>query len=173
VIETGLEELESLETLARRIGLTARMGDATIEERPATPGEADCLRITPEAPVLAVSRVMLAEARPVAYLIDIVPTDYLRQADLAEAFNGSVLDKLIERSTPALSHARTDISAEAANDLLAHLLNLRRGNVLLKLESLLHSRAGEAVDYSISYFVPGYFRFHVVRRIGTGETGRA
>ena len=172
VIEAGLEELESLDTLARRIGLETLMGEAMIEEREATAGEADCLQVEPGTQVLAVARVMLAGARPVAYLIDVVPTRYLRQQDLNETFNGSVLDLVIGRGQPALSHSRTDISAEAANDLLAHLLNLRRGNVLLKLESCLHSREGNVVDYSISYFVPGYFRFHVVRRIGKGETGR-
>jgi GntR family transcriptional regulator len=172
IIEAGLEELESLDTLARRIGLETRMGEALIEEREASTGEADCLHVEPGTQVLAAARVMLAGARPVAYLIDVVPTRYLRQQDLNETFGGSVLDLFIERGQPALSHSRTDIMAEAANDLLAHLLKLRRGNVLLKLESQLHSRDGRVVDYSISYFVPGYFRFHVVRRVGKGKTSK-
>jgi GntR family transcriptional regulator len=31
----------------------------------------------------------------------------------------------------------------------------------------LYSANGAVVDYSHSYFLPGHFRFHVVRRIGT------
>ena len=46
VIETGLEELESLDTLARRIGLETHMGEAVIEEREATPNEAARLQVT-------------------------------------------------------------------------------------------------------------------------------
>jgi len=170
VIETGLEVLESLHTLARRIGLEIHMGDAVIEEREATPNEAARLEVAPGSPVLSVARVMKAGSQPneqpVAYLVDIVPTAYLRRQDLGETFNGSVLDLLIERRKPALSHSRTDIMAEAAQGALARQLHSRRGDVLLKLEAQLVAQDGQVVDYSLSYFVPGYMRFHVVRRVG-------
>jgi len=166
VIESGLEELESLDTLARRIGLETSMGEALIEEREATSDEADHLQISPGDPVLAVARVMLTDAQPVAYLVDVIPTTWLRLQDLGEAFNGSVLDMFLQRGEPALSHSRTDIVAEAADGMLARKLRLRRGDVLLKLEAQLVALDGRVVDYSLSYFVPGHFRFHVVRRVG-------
>jgi GntR family transcriptional regulator len=34
----------------------------------------------------------------------------------------------------------------------------------------LFSESGEVVDYSYSYFLPGYFRFHVVRSVGSKMT---
>ncbi len=169
VIEAGLEELESLETMAQRIGLETRMGKATIEERPAFEVEAGCLQITQGEPVLSVARVIMTGKRPVAYLIDVVPTEYLRKADLAASFNGSVLDLFIQRGEPALSHSRTDIRAQEADDDIARQLRLRAGDALLKLEAQLYARDGKVVDYSISYFVPGFFHFHVVRRVGRGS----
>jgi len=178
LIETGLEELESLDTLTRRIGLEIQMSDAVIEERKATPNEAAHLQVPPGSPVISVARVMTTGLRPgakpgtpqpVAYLVDIVPTTYLRRQDLGETFNGSVLDLLIERGEPALSHSRTDIMAEAAQGALARKLHQQRGDVLLKLEAQLVAQDGQVVDYSLSYFVPGYLRFHVVRRIGKGK----
>jgi GntR family transcriptional regulator len=166
VIESGLEELESLDTLARRIGLETRMGEAVIEEREATPKESERLQISPGVPVLSVARVMLAEAQPIAYLVDVVPTALLCKQDLEPAFNGSVLNLFLQRGEPALSHSRTDIMAKAAGATLARQLQLRRGDVVLKLEAQLIALDGRVVDYSLSYFVPGHFRFHVVRRIG-------
>jgi len=170
MIETGLEVLESLHTLAQRIGLEIHMSDAALEEREATPDEAARLQIAPGSPVLSVARVMKAGSPPneppVAYLVDIVPTTYLHRQDLGESFNGSVLDLLIERGDPALSHSRTDIMAEAARGALARHLHSRPGDVLLKLEAQLVAQDGQIVDYSLSYFVPGYMRFHVVRRVG-------
>jgi GntR family transcriptional regulator len=166
VIESGLEELESLDTLAQRIGLETRMGAAVIEEREATPDEAKRLQISPGVPVLAVARVMLAETQPIAYLVDVVPTTLLCKQDLEPAFNGSVLDLFLQRDEPTLSHSRTDIMAEAASATLARQLHLRRGDVVLKLEAQLIALDGRVVDYSLSYFVPGHFRFHVVRRVG-------
>ncbi len=166
VIETGLEELESLDTLARRTGLQTRMGEAVIEEHEATPNQAFRLQVPPRTPVLGVARVMMTGAMPVAFLVDVVPTAYLRQQDLGPAFNGSVLDLFIQREHPPLSHSRTDILAEAADEATARKLFLQRGDVLLRLEAQLYACDGRVVDYSISQFVPGHFHFHVVRRVG-------
>jgi len=169
VIDAGLEELESLETLAERIGLETHMNKTSIEERPASAAEADRLQLAPADPILSVARVIMTGKRPVAYLIDIVPLHYLRQQDLATSFNGSVLDLFLKRGQPALSHSRTDIIPVAAADDLAHQLKVKAGDTLLKLEAQLFSRDGKVADYSLSYFVPGYFHFHVVRRIGRGS----
>jgi GntR family transcriptional regulator len=165
VIEAGLEQLESIDTLARRMGLETHMGEAMIEERPASAYEADRLQISPDSPVLSVSRVIVMGDKPVAYLVDVVARPLLGKADLGEAFNGSVLDVFLLRGEPGLSHSRTDITAEAANATTARHLGLRRGDMVLKLEARLYTREGGIADYSLSYFVPGYFRFHVVRRI--------
>ncbi len=169
VIDAGLEELESLETLAERIGLETHMGKAAIEERPASSAETDRLQLAPADRVLSVARVIMTGKRPVAYLIDIVPLQYLRQQDLRTNFNGSVLDLFLKRQQPALSHSRTDIVPVAADAELARQLKVNAGDTLLKLEAQLFTRDGKVADYSSSYFVPGYFHFHVVRRIGKGR----
>ncbi len=166
VIDAGLEELESLETLAQRIGLETHMGKASIDERAASASEADRLQLARSDQVLSVARVMMTGKRPVAYLIDIVPFQYLRQQDLADTFNGSVLDLFLQRGQPALSHSRTDIIPMAADEDIARKLKVKVGDTLLKLEAQLFARDGKVVDYSLSYFVPGQFHFHVVRRIG-------
>ncbi len=169
VIDAGLEQLESIETLARRIGLETRMGKLTIVERAPSPVEADRLQITSEEQVWAIARAIMTGKRPVAYLIDIVPTAYFSQADLGEGFHGSVLDLFLQKAQPELSHSRTDIFPEAASDAMARQLHLAPGETLLKLEAQLYARSGKVVDYSLSYFVPGYFHFHVVRRIGQNK----
>jgi GntR family transcriptional regulator len=165
VIEAGLEQLESIDTLARRMGLETHMGAAEIEERTATAHEAEKLQVPADSPVLSVSRVIMMNEQPVAYLVDVVAPALLSKPDLGEAFSGSVLDVFLQRSEPALSHSRTDITAEAANPATAQKLGLRRGAMVLRLEAQLFARDGRIADYSLSYFVPGYFRFHVVRRI--------
>jgi GntR family transcriptional regulator len=49
---------------------------------------------------------------------------------------------------------------------VARKLGIQRGDVLLRFIAYLYTSAGKAVDYSFSYFLPGYFRCHVVRRVG-------
>jgi GntR family transcriptional regulator len=165
LIDAGLEELASLETLARRSGLETTMTDLQIEERCATADESAALKIDPAAKILSVSRVIIADKRPVAYLIDIVPTSILQQQDLDRAFRGSVLDLFTRRRDLHLSHSRTDILIDLADTAIARKLKIKRNEPLHKLQAQLFTRDGRVVDYSQSYFVPGYFHFHVIRKI--------
>ncbi len=164
-LDTGLEELESLETLARRTGLSTKMGEPRIDERHIEPAEAEALQTPNETNVLSISRVILTGNRPIAYLIDVVPTTILRRQDLDEKFRGSVLDLLIRRRDLQLSHSRTNIAIESATKSLAQKLRVKPGVPLHKLEAQLYTRDGQVIDYSTSYLVPGYFRFHVNRRV--------
>ncbi|MBI5303674.1 MAG: GntR family transcriptional regulator [Chloroflexi bacterium] len=165
-IDAGLEELESLETLARRIGLATQMGEPVIEEREPTPTEAECLQLSERVAVISVARVILTGARPIAYLVDVVPTTVLQRQDLDKNFRGSVLDLLLRRRDLHLSHSRTDILIESADKTIARKLKIKAGEPLHKLDAQLCTHDGRVVDYSISYFVPGYFSFHVIRRVG-------
>ncbi len=165
MLEAGLERLESLSTVARRMGLETRMGEAEIVERSASSYEAERLGVPPGALVLCVSRVILTHEQPFAYLVDIVPLEYLKAQDLGDPFAGSVLDVFLQRSELSLSHSRTDILTEAADLHIARKLHMQPGETLLKLEAQLYTRDGRVIDYSLSYFAPGYFRFRVIRRI--------
>jgi GntR family transcriptional regulator len=167
VIETGLEVLESIETMAERSGLPVSMGELKLAHRPAEGEEAAALDLSAGSNVIHLSRVILAEKRPVAFLIDILPDDVISPADLEGAeFTGSVLDLLLRRGSPPLVTSRCEITAATATADVARALGIQRGDVLLRFVSFLYTTTGRSVDYSFSYFLPGYFRFHVVRRVG-------
>ena len=167
VIETGLEKLESIESLAERIGLPVKMGDFQIDERQASEEESEALGLESPAGITLISRVIEAEDRPVAYLIDILPQDVLSTDDLDFSFTGSVLDFLLRRGKPALTTSRTEIGAIAAAPEVSRALGIQRGDVVLLFTATLYSTEGRVIDYSYSYFLPGYFRFHVNRRVGS------
>lgn len=169
IIESGLERLESLDTLAKRMGLQTQMEGVRIQERVASTGEEEHLYLPAESQVLDVSRVIKIGSKPVAFLTDIVPTDVITKTDLEENFHGSVLDIFLQRGKPALSHSLTEIVVEEANEAVARQLHVRRGEALLKLISQLSSLEGRVVDYSFGYFVPGFFHFHIIRRIDPSE----
>ena len=166
VIDTGLEVLESIETLSKRIGLIVSMGELKIEECQADDEVAKALSIQPADQVLRVSRVIHAEGRPVAYLIDILPKDLIPIEELEMEFTGSVLDLLLKRGLPSLVSSRCEINAVQAKVEVAKALRIQRGDVLLRFIAYLYTINGQVVDYSFSYFLPGYFNFHVFRKIG-------
>jgi len=171
VLESGLEVLESIETLAQRIHLEVSMGALHVTELVADGQYAQVLGIHDGTKLVQVSRVIVAENRPVAYLVDILPEDVLAPSDLREGFTGSVLDLLLKRGDPSLSHSRSEIKAVAALGEVARALEIQRGDVLLLFVAHLFTTTGRVIDYSFSYFLPGYFRFHVVRSVGLVRPG--
>jgi GntR family transcriptional regulator len=76
-----------------------------------------------------------------------------------------VLDFLLGRGDP-LASSRANVSAIGATAEVARALEIQRGDVLLHFYSQLFDTNNKVVDYSLSYFIPGYFHFHVLRRVG-------
>ncbi|HSL28640.1 MAG TPA: GntR family transcriptional regulator [Anaerolineales bacterium] len=165
VMDAGLEILESLETMARRRNLEITVSDLTIEQVDANEDQAAGLGVEIRSCLTRVRRVMRADTRPVAYLIDVLPETVLRIIDVPQGFNGSVLDFLIERGDH-LRISRAAISATNATAEVAKALEIQRGDVLLRFISQLYTADGRIIDYSTSYFIPGYFNFHVNRQVG-------
>jgi GntR family transcriptional regulator len=165
VIDAGLEVLESLETMARRLNLAITVSDLNLVQIDADESLAIGLGVPVGTCLTSVARVMRADTRPVAYLIDVLPEDILKLQDLPQGFNGSVLDFLLERGDD-LRLSRAAISATNATADVAKALEIQRGDVLLQFVSQLYTAGGRMIDYSTSYFIPGYFNFHVNRRVG-------
>jgi GntR family transcriptional regulator len=165
VIETGLEVLESLETMARRMNLEITVSDLQIEGTEADKEMAVNLKVAEGSRLTRIRRVIRADRRPAAYLIDTLPESVLKLEDLPGKFHGSVLDYLHSRGDK-LVNSRAVISATNAPADVAKPLEIQRDDVLLRFESQLFDIKNEVVDYSVSYFIPGYFHFHVNRRVG-------
>jgi len=166
IIDAGLEVLESIETLASRIDLEVTMGDLTIDRRASQAREQELFGVAAGSVVLEVSRVIEADERPVAYLIDTIPDGVIPGQALEEGFRGSVLDLLLKQGIPPLGLSRSEITALPASADVARKLKVQRGDVLLRFEAFLYAEDGGLIDHSQSYFLPGTFRFHVVRRVG-------
>ncbi|MBN1305249.1 MAG: GntR family transcriptional regulator [Anaerolineales bacterium] len=165
VMESGLEVLESLDTLSERLGLSLSVANLMTESIYAEEDHAEGLEVPLATRLIRVQRVMRTDNRPVAYLVDILPEDILKLGDLPNDFRGSVLDFLIERGDP-LTVSRTNVSALGAAADVAKALEIQRGDVLLHFISRLFTANGRVADISNSYFIPGYFHFHIVRRVG-------
>jgi len=166
VLDSGLEVLESLETLAKRLGLEVSVSDLSIEPLAADEEHAKLLDVPIGEALTRVRRVIRTDNRPVAYLVDVLPEAILRSNDLPADFHGSVLDLLLGRGD-TLTSSRANVSAIGATAEVAKAIEIQRGDVLLHFYSQLFSAEGKIVDYSLSYFIPGYFHFHVVRRVGS------
>lgn len=163
-LESGLECLESILEPAARKGLQLKFDALQVQEEPADPELADKLQVTPGTLLTNIHRVIVADRTPVAYMLDVVPSPILSLADVDERFNGSVLDLLRQNPDIQITQAMTNIIALNADAFLADKLNIEPGQAVLLLEETLFDQEGEAVEFSRNYFVPDFFRFHIVRR---------
>ena len=168
VLDAGLEELESIETMARRLNLDVTVSNLQIDSVNADAEFAKALNVAEKTRLTRIRRVVRADRRPAAYLVDVLPETILTPDELPSNFSGSILDFLLARGdSPSMS--RTNVSAIDATAAVAKALEIQRGDVLLHFDAQLFDVNGKALDYSLSYFIPGYFRFHIVRRVGSGR----
>jgi GntR family transcriptional regulator len=165
VLESGLEVLESIDTLAKRKGLQVSLGKINVEQRQTNEEECQALGLDEGDLVISISRVIHAENRPVSFLVDVLPPEFLSPDEIEPGFGGSVLDLLLDRGDPQLVNAHCEIAAVAADSLIARSLQIQRGDAILKFSSRLFAVDGKVVDCTFSYFLPGYFRFHVIREL--------
>jgi GntR family transcriptional regulator len=165
IIEGGLETLESVDTLVRRRGIAIQTRDLRIEEKPASLELARSLAVTEDTALTVVSRTKVAAGQPVAYMLDVLPASVVSIKEMRAGFQGSVLDYLLAQSDLAVAQARADILPVQADEHLSDHLNLKPGTGLLLLEETLYTITGDIIDFSRNYFVPEFFKFHVVRRV--------
>lgn len=166
VIDSGLEVLESIETQAERLGFEVNMGTFHINHIQADEDQAEKLEQEKGSPLIKIDRVIMTDHTSVAYLVDLLPENILDPEVLKDQFKGSVLDLIIQKGDPALSISKTEISAVHAPTDVAKALHIQRGDTLLLLNAVLFDEEGNPIDYSHSYFLPGHFRLHIIRKIG-------
>ena len=166
VLKTGLEVLESIDSMARRMKLAITVSDLSVEKQLADAETANHLDVKEGTPLTCVKRVIRVDNRPAAYLVDTLPEVVLSASELPANFSGSVLDFLIARGD-ALGISHSVISATNAVADVAKPLEIQRDDVLLTFHAQLTDIRNKVIDYSASYFIPGYFQFQVNRRIGS------
>ena len=165
IIESNLETLESLDSLARRMGLECVTRDLEVREEPSSPEIARHLGIPEGSPIISISRVKAAQGQAVAYMHDVFPATLVDIQTIRSEFKGSAIDFLLEQGSPELSYAWTNISATHAGSGIGGKLGIDPQRVLLVLEEIVYSTENVTVEYSRNYFVPDYFNFHLIRQI--------
>src|SRR5262245_54972329 len=131
VIEAGLEVLESLDTMSRRMNLEIKVSDLHVEQMSADGATATGLGVAEGTPLTRIRRVMRADGRPAAYLIDTLPETILQSGDLPADFRGSVLDFLIGRGDK-FGFFRAAISATNEPADVAEPLEIQRDDGVLQ-----------------------------------------
>ena len=163
-IDSGLEQLESVDTIAHRMGLMCTTENLEIREQPADRDTAIHLDVPQGDTVITVGYTKVTDGTVVAYMYDALPGWVTNAASLRANFTSSVLDFLLEQRVP-LAFAWTSIVATRADPAVAGRLRVKPSTVLLLLEEVTHTQDNRIAAYSKNYFLPNFFKFHLLRRI--------
>ena len=101
-LQAGLERLESYTVHAERLGLKLGSEDLSIEAVGASADEARVLEIPGGSPLVRVSRVLLVEGKPAAWMVDVVPESVLDAEEIRVRFrpDAMLLDLLVSEGVP-------------------------------------------------------------------------
>jgi GntR family transcriptional regulator len=166
--DEGLERLVSYADLARERGVKMDVSELTIEELPVGEEIAEALGVPAAAPATTVSRVLLLDGEPWAFMRDVVHPDVELPSEerIREALGDGrmVLDVLKDQGIP-VAYARTHITARvvSAEDRVGKALGVAGTSAALELEHVTCTSEGVPVEHSTDIFLPGRLDLHVMR----------
>jgi GntR family transcriptional regulator len=163
-LESGLERLESILDLATRQELQVQVENLDVQQVPAKAELCEHLEVRSNTHLTRVSRTIVVDNRPVAYMIDYAPATVLSPEDIGPDFNGSVLDLLRQKPGLEVGQAVANIVAVNSDRALTRELGGKTGQALLLLEETLFDGGGKALGFSRNFFVPDFIQFRVLRR---------
>jgi GntR family transcriptional regulator len=150
-VERDLGSFTGLGEYIRRQGLVAGARVIAVGLIPVGPSVAGALRIRPGEPVVAVTRVRLADGEPIALERSRFPAE--RFPGLAEQALGGSLYELLRKKygeTPARAVER--IEPVAADCEAAGLLDVPPGTPLLAVERVAYNPAGDPIEHATDLF---------------------
>ena len=167
-LRPGLEWLETYTVHAGRLGLNLGSEDLQIEAVRADAGEATALEVPVGSPLTRVSRVLLVEGEPAAWMVDVVPEEVIGGERIRERFRpeAMVLDLLVSEGI-AVGFGQLAIEAVliGPGDPLGRRLGLTVPSAAFSLTQTMHLTDGQPVQWSRDTFLPGNLDLRVIREL--------
>ncbi|TXC91898.1 GntR family transcriptional regulator [Metabacillus litoralis] len=159
---SGIEQLNSVTGMieqANSIPGTVFLSSSIIG---ATDDDVKRFKCKKEEDIFLLERVRTANAEPVVYCLDKIPTDLL--PDTFEHEQESLLKVLEEKAGIYISYAVTHIEPIGYHDKISPILECDPETSLLLLKQMHFDDEDRPILYSLNYFRADNFSFHVVRK---------
>lgn len=167
-LRNGLERLETYTVHAHRLGLDLGSRDLRVEEGDADPVEAEALDVPLGTPLAKVSRTLLVNEKPAAWMVDIVPEEFITAEAIANRFKpeAMVLDLLVTEGIQ-IGFSKLSIEADLVDpgDEVGKRLHVVSPAAALSLVETMYLGTGRPVQWSQNVFLPGHLDLHVVREL--------
>jgi DNA-binding GntR family transcriptional regulator len=165
-LKNSLDRNFGVTDLIRETGHVPGTRGLLIGKKTADAQTAESLDLPPQAEVLHIERVRLADNRPVIFSIDLLPLSLL--GNVSEAINelqtGSLYQFVNQHLGLVIHHGLAQLKPLTAESWLARKLELPPGSVVLYLEQVDYTLDQRPVLLSQEYHVPNAFEFSIYRR---------
>ena len=158
----------------RASGAVPGTAELHVEEAPATDRVAECLQLSPDAPVVAIERVRTANGHPVMFSREFVPLALLRAHNCADspdqishylAVKQSLYEFLGQFPALAIHSGVADLQPAQADQLLSERLHTPVGKLLMYIQQVDYTVQGKPVLLSDEYWIADAFSFSVLRSV--------
>lgn len=163
-IRSTLDINESVSEMILGQGMKPGSEDTQVKHIKADPELAAKLNVTPGELVISLGRVRTADAVPVAYTIDFLPSGVVPE-NFSQEFNGGSLYTYMEEELGIeLTNSMLQIQPTRATKAIARSLEVKPGTLLMLLKQTDTDTSNTPLLYSEEYFVADRFSFTVYRR---------
>ena len=117
---------------------------------------------------MKVSRVLLVEGRPAAWMVDVVPEDVIGVEKVRKRFrpDAMLLDLLVSEGVPVgFSQMLIEAVMMDPNERVGRMLSLQTPSAALALTQTMYLTDSNPVQWSRDTFLPGHLNLHVVREL--------
>lgn len=160
----GIEKLESLQSRARKAGLHVATEERHISREPMHPEWTRDLGEYFQGELVRIETVQSVDGRRTAYFDSYLP---LALGDLHElqAFEGTAIEYVNQRSGVVISHTRSGVFAIRAEENIGAKLGVEPDEAILHLKEIYITSGSAAVGLSLNYFLTDAFQFYVIRQV--------
>ena len=167
-MQSGLERLETYTIHAERLGLSSTAGIWGSRLSEPTRARRRRWRSPRVAPLVKVSRMLLVEGKPAAWMVDVVPESVIGIDRVRERFrpDAMVLDLLVSEGVPVgFSQMFIEATMIGQEQLVGRQLGLQSPSAALSLTQTMYLVDGRPAQWSRDTFLPGHLNLHVVREL--------
>ena len=163
--------METYASIAERLGLETDSEQLHVEAAPTTVEEAEALELPVNGEVTRVSRALLLDGEPAAWMIDVFPADVISAGEIKERLSSHqmVLDLLIDEGIPVtFSEVEVSTALLDPGQQAGRFLGLDQPVAALMLTDTMYldsafSAEGRPVQWSRNFFLPGKLSLRLVR----------
>jgi GntR family transcriptional regulator len=163
-LKTRLEEIWAYEAMLEAHGYSPSTHIISIEQQPAPAAMAQDLNLPPDAPVVTIQKLFLADEQPVILTINHLPVEIITFSYTRADFNLPMYQFLPQFCQQHLAYYLSEIVPLNASAELAEILHIQPGRALLCFDEIGYNQDNLPILKAYSYFRDDLLRLRLIRR---------